>query len=210
MSEGIFPRLSCDNCGDATTELRLYQLGGWTADDILCRACCAAHDPAQRFDALPLAQADASGLTRILPARTDEATLARARAILRAESPTRADQIVAVELLRHSPHPDDRQIATRWPLDGGTGRMRDITPPAPPAARQAEVTFAPDTVDALARARPRPDSGTPQGPSRWQGMITAAGWALLLAVLIWAAALLTQTTRAAITDRAATTLATLF
>ena len=52
----ILQRLSCDDCGDDTAELRTYPMHGWTADDILCPACFAGRDPENSFQDFPLAQ----------------------------------------------------------------------------------------------------------------------------------------------------------
>lgn len=49
-------RLSCDLCGTDTEELRTYPLHGWTADDILCRACFVSRDRENSFTDFPLAQ----------------------------------------------------------------------------------------------------------------------------------------------------------
>jgi hypothetical protein len=49
-------RLSCDCCGTDTAELRTYPMHGWTADDILCRACFVGRDEENSFTDFPLAQ----------------------------------------------------------------------------------------------------------------------------------------------------------
>ena len=52
----IHDRLSCDLCGEDQAELRTYPMHGWTADDILCRACFVSRDGENSFTDFPLAQ----------------------------------------------------------------------------------------------------------------------------------------------------------
>lgn len=49
-------RRSCDLCGEDQAELRTYPMHGWTADDILCRACFIGRDTENSFTDFPLAQ----------------------------------------------------------------------------------------------------------------------------------------------------------
>lgn len=49
-------RLSCDICGEDHVELRTYPMHGWTADDILCRACFLGRDSENSFEDFPMAQ----------------------------------------------------------------------------------------------------------------------------------------------------------